>query len=140
MAEETIKMLKGVPLFSRFSDRELRAITKTARERDFQTGVPIVREGDQSNVGFYLILDGQVEVKRGERTLTKLGAGQFFGEMSVLDGEPRSADVIPTTGTKCLLLTNWDIKALIKSYPDIAMKLIGELSRRLRETNMALTE
>lgn len=140
MAEEIVKLLKNVPLFSRFSGKELETITKTSRERDFHPGVAIVREGDQSNVGFYFILEGQVEVKRGERTLTKLGTGQFFGEMSVLDGEPRSADVIPTTETKCLLLTNWDIRALIKSYPDMAMKLIAELSRRLRQTNMTLTE
>lgn len=140
MAEETITMLKGVPLFSRFSDKELGAILKTAKERDFEPGAQIVREGEQSNIGFYLILDGQVEVRRGEQTLSKLGSGQFFGEMSVLDGEPRSADVIPTTRTKCLLLTNWDIKALVKTYPDIAMKIIAELSRRLRQTNMALSE
>lgn len=140
MAKETSKLLQGVPLFSRFSNRELEPILKSAKERDFEPGTPIVREGDQSNIGFYLILDGQVEVKQGERTLSKLGSGQFFGEMSVLDGEPRSADVIPTTRTKCLLLTNWDIKALVKTYPSIAMKIIAELSRRLRQTNMALTE
>lgn len=140
MVKETSKLLQGVPLFSRFSNRELEPILKSAKERDFEPGTPIVREGDQSNIGFYLILDGQVEVKQGERTLSKLGSGQFFGEMSVLDGEPRSADVIPTTRTKCLLLTNWDIKALVKTYPSIAMKIIAELSRRLRQTNMALTE
>jgi CRP-like cAMP-binding protein len=140
MAEATVKLLKGVPLFASFSDRELEAILKTAKERSFEPGKPIVREGEQTNIGFYLVLEGQVEVKKGGRTLSKLGSGQFFGEMSVLDGAPRSADVIPTIKTTCLLLTNWDVKALVKTYPDIAMKIIAELARRLRQTNMALTE
>jgi len=140
MAEETLKLLREVPLFSRLSDRQLEAILKTAKEREFEPGVPIVREGEQSNLGFYLILDGQVEVKRGERTLAKLGSGQFFGEMALLDGQPRSADVIPTTKTRCLVLARWDIKGLISTYPDIAMAMLEELARRLRETDRALSE
>lgn len=140
MAVETVRLLKGVPLFASFNEKELEAILKTAKERSFAPGKPIVREGEQTNIGFYLILEGQVEVNKGGRTLAKLGSGQFFGEMSVLDGAPRSADVIPTSSTRCLILTNWDIKALIKTYPDIAMKLIAELARRLRQTDMALTE
>ncbi|MCR4405033.1 MAG: cyclic nucleotide-binding domain-containing protein [Candidatus Acetothermia bacterium] len=140
MAEETVKLLKGVPLFSRFSDRQLGAIHKTAKEREFEPGTPIVREGDQSNLGFYLILDGQVEVRKGNQTLAKLGSGQFFGEMSLLDDQPRSADVVPMTKTKCLVLTRWDIKGLIKTYPDIAMTMLEELARRLRETDKALSE
>lgn len=140
MAVETVRLLKGVPLFAHFNEKELGAILKTAKERTFAPGEPIVREGEQTDIGFYLILEGQVEVKRGGRTLSKLGSGQFFGEMSLLDGAPRSADVLPTSSTTCLVLSNWDIKALIKTYPDIAMKIIAELARRLRQTDMALTE
>jgi len=140
MPEETVKLLKEVPLFSHFSEKQLEAILKTAKEREFEPGTPIVREGEQSNLGFYLILDGQVEVRKGNQTLAKLGSGQFFGEMSLLDEQPRSADVVPTTKTKCLLLTRWDIKSLISTYPDIAMTMLEELARRLRETDKALSE
>ena len=140
MAKETIELLREVPLFSTFSKKQLKSVKKTAKEKEFKSGEMIVREGDASNTGFYLILDGQVEVKQDDSTLSKLGSGQFFGEMAVLDEKPRSADVVATTDTKCLLLTSWDFKALIKTYPDMATKVIAELANRLRQTNMALSK
>jgi len=140
MSDETVELLQDVPLFTNFSKKQLKSVVKTAKEKEFETGDTIVREGDMSNVGFYLILAGQVEVKRDEKSLTKLGAGQFFGEMAVLDEKPRSADVVALTDTKCLLLTNWDFKALIKTYPDMATNIISELANRLRQTNMALSK
>lgn len=139
MADKTIELLKEVPLFSTLNKKQLKSVKKTAKEKEFESGDKIVKEGDMSNVGFYLILDGQVEVKQGEKTLSKLGSGQFFGEMAVLDEKPRSADVVATMDTKCLLLTTWDFKALLKSYPGMAEKIIAELANRLRQTNMALS-
>lgn len=140
MFDRPVEYLKEVPLFSSFSDKQLKSVVKTAKEKEFEEGKAIVREGESTKVGFYLILDGQVEVKRGDKLLAKLASGQFFGEMAVLDEKPRSADVIATTDTKCLLLTNWDFKALIKTYPDMAMKIISELATRLRQTSQALTK
>ena len=140
MSDQTLEYLKEVPLFSNFSDKQLKSVIKTAKEKEYKAEETIVREGEMSKVGFYLILDGQVEVKRDGKSLSKLGSGQFFGEMAVLDEKPRSADVIATTHTKCLLVTNWDFKALIKTYPDMAMKVIAELATRLRQTSMALTK
>ncbi len=139
MADKTIELLKEVPLFSKCNKKQLKSVKKTAKEKEFEAGDKIVKEGDMSNVGFYLILEGQVEVKQGEKTLSKLGSGQFFGEMAVLDEKPRSADVVATMDTKCLLLTTWDFKALLKSYPGMAEKIIAELANRLRQTNMALS-
>ncbi len=140
MAKESIALLKQVPLFSQLGDKHLQAIARSARELKFPAGKPIVKEGEQSNVGFYLILDGQVEVRRGGQVLAKLGSGQFFGEMSVLDGQPRSADVYAVSDTTCLALTSWDIKGLTTTYPEIAMGIISELARRLRQTSMQLSE
>ncbi|MFO8034887.1 MAG: cyclic nucleotide-binding domain-containing protein [Candidatus Bipolaricaulota bacterium] len=140
MEKESIALLKQVPLFARLGDKHVQAIARSARELKYPAGKPIVREGDQSNAGFYLILDGQVEVRRGDQVLAKLGSGQFFGEMAVLDGEPRSADVYAVSDTTCLGLTSWDVKALTTTYPDIAMGIISELARRLRQTSMKLSE
>ena len=140
MSDRSVKLLKEVPLFSNFSEKQLKSVIKTAKEKEFKKSDTIVREGEASKIGFYLILEGQVEVKRGDKILTKLGSGQFFGEMAVLDEKPRSADVVATTETRCLLLTNWDFKALIKTYPDMAMKVIAELANRLRQTSQALTK
>lgn len=140
MSDRPVEYLKEVPLFSSFSNKQLKSVVKTAKEKEFEEGDTIVREGESTKVGFYLILDGQVEVKRGDKVLTKLGSGQFFGEMAVLDEKPRSADVTAITDTKCLLLTNWDFKALIKTYPEMAMNVISELANRLRQTSQALTK
>lgn len=138
--QEVIDLLKDVPLFNELSEKHLKSVVKTAKEKSFDEETPIVRQGQQQNVGFYLILEGQVEVRKSDKVLSTLGSGQFFGEMSALDGQPRSADVIATTDTKCLMLTNWNLKSLIKTYPDIATSIIAELTRRLRQTNMALSK
>lgn len=140
MVGNAAELLKGVPLFSSLSDKHLQAIAKMAKETQFSQGTTIVQEGDRSKVGFFLILDGQVEVRKGNKVLSRLGAGQFFGEMAVLDGQPRSADVVAATPTKCLVLASWDIKALIKTYPELAHEIIAELARRLRQTSLALSE
>ncbi len=140
MSKAVTEMLREVPLFSSLSEKHLVAVAKTAKETNFPAGSPIVREGDRSKVGFFLVLDGQVEVRKGEKVLSRLGAGQFFGEMAVLDGQPRSADVVAATPTRCLVLASWDIKALIKTHPELAHEIIAELARRLRQTSMALSE
>lgn len=140
MVGNAAELLKGVPLFSSLSDKHLQAIVKTAKETQFSPGTTVVQEGDRSKVGFFLILEGQVEVRKGDKVLSRLGAGQFFGEMAVLDGQPRSADVVAAAPTKCLVLASWDIKALIKTYPELAHEIIAELARRLRQTSLALSE
>jgi len=137
---EAVRLLKTAPLFAQFSEKELEAVLRTAKERVFEAGSPIVREGAEGGVGFYLVLDGQVEVRKGKKSLAKLGGGEFFGEMALLDDAPRSADVIALTKTRCVMLTRWDLRGLISTYPDIALKILAGLARRLRETDQALSE
>ncbi|MCD5415858.1 cyclic nucleotide-binding domain-containing protein [Candidatus Bipolaricaulota bacterium] len=135
---ETINLLKQVPLFSSLSEKGLKAIIKVATEKSFAQGTKIVGEGDLG-VGFYLIVTGSAEVVRNDKQLAKLGSGAFFGEMSLLDGAPRSADVIALEDTTCLILTTWVIKGLIAANPDVAMGMLKELSRRLREADRSLS-
>jgi CRP-like cAMP-binding protein len=99
----------------------------------------IVKKGERG-VGFYLILDGSVEVKSGEIVLSKLGPGQFFGEMSIIDDEPRSADVITVEPSRCLVLTAWAFESLLSNHPKIALKMLREFVRRLRHTDKAFSE
>ncbi len=108
-------------------------------ERSFRAGEPMVREGDEG-VGFYLIVEGSAEVRRSGKSLSKLGQGNFFGEMTLIDEQPRSADVIAVEQTRCLVLNTFNFSSLIHTYPSIAMKMLRELARRLRITNQALTE
>ncbi len=72
--------------------------------------------------------------------MSKLGRGQFFGEMALFDKEPRSADVAAVEETTCLILTSWNFKSFVKVHPEVAFNLIKELVRRLRETDRTLSE
>jgi CRP-like cAMP-binding protein len=135
----TVEMLNQIPIWSGLSNQDLHSIVRLAKDLRYDAGEVIVKKGE-SGVGFYLILDGSVEVKSGETLLSKLGRGQFFGEMSVLDDEPRSADVIAVEPSRCLALTPWGFEALVSNHPKIALKMLRELVRRLRETNKAFSE
>ncbi|OGF55086.1 MAG: hypothetical protein A2Z21_04695 [Candidatus Fraserbacteria bacterium RBG_16_55_9] len=137
---EVVKLLKGTPMFGQFTEKELDAVLRTAKQRVFEPGSTIVREGDPGGVGFYLITSGQVEVRKGKKAVLKLGVGEFFGEMALIDEAPRSADVVALEKTDCLMLTRWDLRGLIATYPDIALKMLTELARRLRNTTQALSE
>lgn len=128
-------------MFAQFSERELHAVVQTAKVRSFPSGETIVEEGDTARVGFYLVLKGRVEVRKGEKKLAELGPGQFFGEMALLvEGAPRSADVVALEETECLVLTRWDLRSLIQTHPDMALKMLGEMARRLSTTHQALSE
>ena len=138
-SDPVVEMLGKTPIWSGLSKEDLNSIVKVSHERRYDAGKVIVRKGE-SGVGFYLILDGSVEVKSGESTLSTLGPGQFFGEMSVLDDQPRSADVISVSTSRCLVLTAWSFKTLISNHPRIAVHMLREFVRRLRDTNKSFSE
>jgi CRP-like cAMP-binding protein len=79
-----------------------------------------------------LVLSGRVEIVRDNKSLGAFGAGDFFGEMSLLDQAPRSATIRALEPTDCLMLSSWDFKSLLEKHPSIAIKLLEVLSRRLR--------
>ncbi len=111
-----------------------------ARERSYDVGEVIEKEGG-SAVAFYLITNGSVEIRKGEKMVAKLGRGQFFGEMALIDKQPRSATVVSAEpGTKALVMPVWNFKAAVETDPRVAMGVMKELARRLRETTNALTE
>ena len=134
-----LEKLHSVPLFSGLKDKELKSILASGKQRSYAEGRVIVGEGE-AGLGFYLILDGGVEVKRKGRTVAKLGSGNFFGEMSLLDSNPRSSDVVATAPTACLVLSSWDFQALAESHNEIAMNLLRTLVHRLRESDRALSD
>jgi CRP/FNR family cyclic AMP-dependent transcriptional regulator len=132
-------MIRSVSLFSGLKEGQLKSIAKECKERSFRPGESIVKEGE-TGAGFYLIADGNVEVRRKGKAISTLKQGDFFGEMTLLDNQPRSADVVATTETTCYVLTAWAFVGLVRSKPDIGVNLTKELVRRLRGTNRALTE
>jgi CRP/FNR family transcriptional regulator, cyclic AMP receptor protein len=124
--------LVAVPLFAGLDDRELKTIAESGREVSFEAGKKILQQGERG-LAFLLILDGSVEVNKDGKRLAKLGKGQFFGEMTVIDDQPRSADVVAIEPTTCFGLTAWSFDAVIGSNPSIAKQIMKELVRRLRQ-------
>jgi CRP/FNR family cyclic AMP-dependent transcriptional regulator len=130
--QEKRDQLSGVPLFSDLSKKDLARILNTAKETFHKAGESVVTEG-RGGVGFHLILDGEAKVVRGGRTAAKLGPGDFFGEMALVDDAPRSASVIAESDLTTVVLSKWEFRPLVKSRPELAWKLIEHLVARVRE-------
>ena len=134
-----VRMLAAVPMFQSMSPRQLRRLVQSAKERKFPEGEFVVNRGDMG-IGFYLILEGEVQVRKGHRTLATLGPGQFFGEMALIDKQPRSADVLTMKPTRCLILSQWEFWGYVADTPQVLRGILVEMARRLRETDLALSE
>jgi CRP/FNR family transcriptional regulator, cyclic AMP receptor protein len=131
-------LIASVPLFAHLPVKTIDDLTKTAVERHYAPGDEIVTEG-QAGVAFFVIGEGAVEVVHGcSRTRTsQLHAGDYFGEMALVDGRRRSATVRALTAVTCLALTRWDFMALVRSDAELAVGLLEEMSRRLRSLEAA---
>ena len=127
-------LLASVPLFSECTKKELDAIAEAAKEVDHKEGAVIAREGDKG-IGFFLILDGTARISVGGRTRRRLGPGDYFGEIALLDEGPRSATVTAETAIRLLGLTAWNFRRLVAQNPSIAPKLLKVMGERLRDSS-----
>jgi len=136
---EARRALQSAAVFQGLDDAHLNTLARAAHERVFSAGTKIVEEGDTRGLGFWLILEGTVDVKKGGVTVNTLGAGEHFGEMALLStlDTPRSADVVAVDDVRVLQLTRWDLRALIKGEPDIALAMMNAMMQRLRDTGAA---
>jgi CRP/FNR family transcriptional regulator, cyclic AMP receptor protein len=132
--KDPASLLANVPLFSECTKKELRAIAGAAKEVEHQEGAVIAREGDKG-MGFFLILDGTAKISVGGRTKRRLGAGDYFGEIALLDEGPRSATVTADTPIRLLGLTAWNFRRLVAQNPTIAPKLLKVMGERLRDSS-----
>jgi CRP/FNR family cyclic AMP-dependent transcriptional regulator len=128
-----LHLLGAVPLFQGLSRQDLAEVLAVAREVEFPAGIDIVSEGSKA-MDFFLILDGEAGVTiRGRRSQSqKLRPGDYFGEISVLDGGPRSATVTAETPVWALRLDRSKFLALLDRHGSIGRKILVEMSRRLR--------
>jgi CRP-like cAMP-binding protein len=134
----TASMLGSVPFFSGLDEKRRKLVASEGKELSYKAGDVIVGEGAMG-VGFYLILDGKVEVRRGSRALASLEKGQFFGEMSLIDEQPRSADVVAISPTRCWVLSSWAFNGFVKSNPEVAVVMLKEMVKRLRAAQSSPT-
>jgi len=139
MNDSVIEMLQNTPLWSGLTKQDLGLVARSSEERDFESGRTIVSKGEPGS-GFYLILEGAVEVRSNGKTLSKLGPGQFFGEMSILNNQPRSADVVTVEPSRILFLSALSFKTLLFANPKIALTMLQEFGRRLRNTDGSLSD
>jgi len=123
--------LRRVPLFAGMDKKELDLVARLLKEQPYSAGTTIVKSGSGGH-GLYIIKEGRVTVVREGQAVATLGPGQFFGEISVLDGGPRTADVRADTDTVCLTLISWEVKPLLMEAPTITYKMLLEMVKRLR--------
>jgi CRP-like cAMP-binding protein len=122
--------LSQAPLFAELSRRNLRRIADACGVASFGPGRQIVKEGVEGSV-FYVILEGTAKVVRGTRTVRRLVAGEFFGELSVLVGTPRTASVVSETPIRCLSLSSRNLRSVLSQEPGIALKVLEHVAGRL---------
>ena len=129
--DDIIAKLEIVPLFSSCSQRELNVIARAAKEVSHPAGTVIAREGE-FGIGLFSILEGMCLVSVGGRERARLGPGDFFGEIALIDGGPRTATVTALTDVRLIGLTEWVFRGLLREHPSIALKTLESVASRLR--------
>jgi CRP-like cAMP-binding protein len=131
MGRDWIPVLAGVPLFGSLSRRHLKRVASLARTRRFAPGTSIVRKGDAGSA-FFVLLDGEARVVPPTGRPRRLRAGDFFGEMALLDESPRSADVIAEGEVLTMTISRSAFSKLLKREPALSHELLRTLAARLR--------
>jgi CPA1 family monovalent cation:H+ antiporter len=131
VGHDWLATLAEVPLFDGLPKRHLRGIAKLARVRRFAPGSTMVRTGDPGR-SFYVLLDGKAKVVRVKGRARHLGAGDYFGEMALLDGAPRSAAVVADGEVLALTIDRSGFTKLLRAEPALAQALLRTLAARLR--------
>lgn len=141
--QDTVELLGRVPVFSALGEEELARVADVAVPRRFEAGEVIFREGDESDT-CYMVRSGHARAVREHSdgrsiTLAHFGPGDIFGELAMFDSERRSATVETLDAMEAIAILGSDMRRLLGLHPDIAVKLVIGLGRRLRETNERLT-
>ncbi len=136
-------LLQGVPAFSALAEADLVRVAEVTVPRSFHSGEAVFYEGDESDT-CYVVRSGHVRVVREHTdgrslTLATLGPGEIFGELAIFDQERRSATVQALEDIEVVAILGGDMRRMLRDHPDIAVKLLAALSRRLRETNERLS-
>lgn len=125
------ELLARAPLLAGVDESGIAMISARVVEVRFAKDHVIARQGEVGT-GFFLVANGAVRVVRDGRTIARIGPGDFFGELSVLDGRPRVAQVIADEPTICLALASWDFEAVVMEQPAVALAILRGLAGRLR--------
>lgn len=131
MADPRVVLLRKVPLFGACDDKQLAFIATQVEELDFAAGHVLCRQGE-SGGEFFVIVSGTAEVQRDGRSVRQLEAGDFFGEIALLDRGPRTATVVATSAMRCLVLAHGQFRNVVRQNAAIAVAVLETLGQRIR--------
>ena len=135
--DEKMRHLQKVDIFADCTKKQLKSVASISRVVEVPAGTTLTRAGEAGEE-FFFILDGSASVEVTRRKRVKLGPGEFFGEMSLLDGEPRSATVRAETDMRLLVILRRNFQTLLTEVPELTRTILVVLSRRLRDLERAL--
>ena len=144
-SDPVLQVMGQVPIFENLTPKELKDLARLTHERFYKANEPVFKKLAPSE-GMYVILKGIVEIKDPDSntTFATLGSGDFFGELALLDEEPRSAMAVATEASELVGFFRTDLLTLMKRGPELGNKILLNLSRvlgeRLRRTNLELTK
>ncbi|HEX6662955.1 MAG TPA: cyclic nucleotide-binding domain-containing protein [Gaiellaceae bacterium] len=128
MAAGAVDLLKRVPIFSDLDRKELERVANSMKERVFNEGDTVTAEG-QTGVGFFVIASGEAKVTVGGEDRRRLGPGDYFGEVALLNESARTATIKAETELKCYGMTSWEFRPLVETHGAIAWKLLQVMSK-----------
>ena len=123
--------LRGVPLFSGMTDRSIQAIRELVRDVAFDAGATLTKEGASGDT-FLVLLEGEARVSQRGRHLRDLGPGDFLGEISLIDGGPRTATVVTTSPVRALAIDHDAFATLLERHPSVRLEILMAVTARLR--------
>jgi CRP/FNR family cyclic AMP-dependent transcriptional regulator len=128
-----VDLLRRVPLFKGLGKNELETISRSFKERTFSAGQVIAKEGT-GGVGFFVIESGDATVSHGGEDVRRIGAGDYFGEIALIDEDAlRTATITADDDVKCWGLTSWEFRPLVETHATIGWALLKTMATRLRE-------
>ncbi len=142
MPQDEINFLRNVPIFAELEEKDLLKVVKLGTSQKYKKGNIVVLE-QESGAALFVIISGKVKVVRmdedgREVILSMFGPGEFFGEMSLLDGLARSASVIATVKSELFMIHRRDFLELLNEFPTVTISLLAELAMRLRKADMQI--
>ena len=132
MAGPSVELLQRIPLFAVLEPRELKRLSESFKERTFNAGEPVATEGE-GGAGFFVIESGEASVTVHGEERGRLGPGDYFGDVAMIDQGDRTASIKAESDLKCYGLTFWDFRPIVESEPRIAWPLLQAMAKRLRQ-------
>jgi len=130
---ELEQQLASVPLLAGLEPRVRRRLAEVGKRRTYSADEEIVREGS-TGTALYILLSGAARVEQDGKEIGQLAAGDFFGELALIEEHPRSATVVAAAETDCLLFPAWEFTALLEEHPEVAVPILRVLIRRLHRS------